>query len=690
MRNMTMTENKTLTVNGRTATINGERNLLELIRKIGIDIPTFCYHSELSIYGACRLCLVEVEGRGIMASCSTEPEPGMVIRTDTKEIREMRKINVELLLANHKRECPSCVRSSNCALQDLGRRLGVEDIRFKQRQDFVPLDTSSASLTRDPNKCVLCGDCVRVCREVQGIGAIDFVKRGAQACVAPAFEKNLSEVECVNCGQCAAVCPTGAIIPKQNRDQVWNAIYDKSKTVVAQIAPAVRVALGEYFGMEPGVNVAGKIVNALKLMGIDYVYDTCFTADMTIFEEATEFMHRLENTGSALPLITSCCPAWVKFAEIYFPELLPNLSSCKSPQQMFGAVAKKMLPEQLGIKRKDLIVVSIMPCTAKKTEATLPRYSKNGNPDVDFVLTTTEIGRMINSMGIMFNELEPEAFDLPLGFSTGAGVIFGTTGGVMEAALRYAVEKLEGTKLKQVDFKAVRGTEKIREAKLDVAGTKVKVAVVHGLAAARELMNKITRRKAGYHFIEVMACPDGCIAGAGQPRQSNTAIRRKRGIGLYQDDKRHQLQKPQDNYLVDRCYGDILGGEPGSHEAHNKLHTRYMNRSQMFDARIPVLQADTANALPVTVTICARQPDCPGQVLLGMIAEYIKKNGWEGKVQVDATFSSREMQDGTICVTVGDQVLGRCEFRNAVNTEEELSNTIAFGQIRQAIEKGMK
>jgi NADH-quinone oxidoreductase subunit G len=623
-----------------------------------------------------------------MASCSTKPEPGMVVHTDTKEIREMRKINVELLLANHKRECPSCSRSSNCTLQDLARRLGVEEIRFKQRAQEEPVDKSSPSLERDPNKCVLCGDCVRVCSEVQGIGAIGFVNRGATAKVAPAFDQNLNEVECVNCGQCAAVCPTGAIVPKQDRNKVWEAIYDPNKTVVVQIAPAVRVALGEYFGFEPGENIAGKLVNALKIMGFDQVYDTCFAADMTIYEEATEFLDRFTK-GEKLPLFTSCCPAWVKYAEIYFPEILPNVSSCKSPQQMFGSVAKKVLPAQLDVKRKDIVVVSIMPCTAKKYEAQLPKFETEGQPDVDYVLTTVEVGRMINSMGINFKDLEPEAFDMPLGFSTGAGVIFGATGGVMEAALRYAVEKVENRKLDKVDFKAVRGLENLKEATLEVAGKEVKVAVVHGLKKAKELVQKIKKGEAYYDFVEVMACPGGCISGAGQPIANDDMIRRMRARGIYAADKNQQLQKSQDNYMVDRCYEKHLGGHPGSHEAHHTLHTRYQNRSQLFDAKIPVLRGTEDERLPIIVTICTQQKNCPGQTLLGMIVEYVKSKGYADKVDIDAAFSSRPEADGTICVTVGDQIVDRCTFINAANTEEQLQNHAAFEVIKKAIDSAL-
>ncbi|MDO5566627.1 MAG: [Fe-Fe] hydrogenase large subunit C-terminal domain-containing protein, partial [Planctomycetia bacterium] len=410
-----MNTKKTLTINGKLVEFDQERNLLEVIRKAGIDIPTFCYHSELSIYGACRLCLVHVEGRGVMAACSTTPAEGMIIQTDTEEIRNMRKISIELLLANHSVECPTCPRSSNCALQKIAHRLGVNTVRFKKLQNYQPIDRSSPSLERDPNKCVLCGDCVRVCREIQGIGAIDFAHRGSHAKVVPAFDSSLGQVECVNCGQCAAVCPTGAIVPKQEQNRVWDALYDKNKTVVVQIAPAVRVALGEYFGAEDGANVAGKLVAALKLMGFQHVYDTSFTADMTIFEEATELINRI-TTGGKLPMFTSCCPAWVKYVEIYYPELIGNLSSCRSPQAMFGSIAKDILPEQLGVKREDMTVVSIMPCTAKKFEAQLPKYRTDGRPDVDVVVTTGEIRQMIDSCGIKLDELEPEAFDMPMGF----------------------------------------------------------------------------------------------------------------------------------------------------------------------------------------------------------------------------------------------------------------------------------
>jgi NADH-quinone oxidoreductase subunit G len=451
----------TLTIDGQTVVIEGERNLLELVRKANIDLPTFCYHSELSVYGACRLCLVQVEGRGIMAACSTPPEPGLKIQTSTQEIREIRRISVELLLANHDQSCPTCSRSTNCQLQSLAQRLGVKDVRFKSVLQRAPLDVSSPSLVRDPNKCVLCGDCVRMCWEIQGIGAIDFAHRGHEVSVQPAFGKQLGDVECVNCGQCASVCPTGALTVKSEVDQVWSLLSDPKKTVIVQIAPAVRVGLGECFGLKPGDITTGRIVAALKRLGFDQIYDTSFAADLTVLEEGSEFLER-KKEGGHLPMFTSCCPGWVKYAEQYFPELLPNLSTCRSPQAMFGSLVKAMLPDQLKIDRRDLKVIAIMPCTAKKFEAQRPELGVNADPDVDHVLTTQELAQMIQSAGILFDTLQPESFDMPFGFYTGAGVIFGNSGGVMEAVLRFAAEKVTGKKLEHVEFQQVRGDSGLR------------------------------------------------------------------------------------------------------------------------------------------------------------------------------------------------------------------------------------
>ncbi|MBR4752500.1 MAG: [Thermoguttaceae bacterium] len=653
-----MSEKKILTVNGHEVEFTDERNLLEVIRKAGVEIPTFCYHSELSIYGACRLCLVEVEGTGgrpnmVMASCSTAPAPGMKVRTDTKEIRAMRKVAVELLLANHNTECPTCVRSADCKLQAVARQLGVEQIRYKKLEKLAPIDSSSPSIQRDPNKCVLCGDCVRVCAEVQGIGAIHFANRGSNAKVVPAFGAGLGDVECVNCGQCAAVCPTGALTPKQDRDKVWKALYDPTKTVVVQIAPAVRVAVGEMFGAQPGENYAGKLVAALKLMGFKHVYDTCFSADMTIFEEATEFIERYTKKEN-LPLFTSCCPAWVKYCETYFPEMLPNVSSCRSPQAMFGSVAKKVLPEQLGCKREDLVVVSIMPCTAKKFEAQLDKFKVDGIPETDIVITTSEIQRMISSLGIKLNELEPEAFDMPLGFSTGAGVIFGTSGGVMEAALRYVVEKVSGETLTNVDFKAVRGMDKVKEATLQTPVGEVNIAVVYGLASAKTLIEKIKKGEAKYDFVEVMACPGGCISGGGQPIGATNAIRARRQAGMYVADKAAQLQKSQDNYLVSKCYEEHLGGGPGSHEAHELLHTTYQNRSQVFDAKIPAMRGTDAKRVSITVTVCAENNAELGEKYVSDISDYVNAKGYVSAVDLDVAFSAMHNE----CVVVGSQSVG--------------------------------
>lgn len=579
-------DKKTVSIDGNTVEIKGERNLLELIRRMGINLPTFCYHSDLSIYGACRLCLVDVEGRGIMASCSTAPEPGMVVKTNTEEIRQMRKINIELLLANHNRECPTCERSYNCTLQTLARQLGVEEVRFKNRTEVAPIDFSSPSLVRDPNKCVLCGDCVRMCSEVQGIGAIDFANRGSKSCVQPAFGQDLGKVECVNCGQCAQVCPTGALVTHSQRDAVWKAINNDKKTVVAQIAPAVRVAVGEYFNIPAGRDVTGMIAAALRLIGFDEVYDTCYAADMTILEEANELLGRLKENKN-LPLFTSCCPGWVKFVETYYPDMLGNVSSCRSPQQMFGAVAKRMLPERLKIEKKDLVVVSIMPCTAKKFEAQLDKFKVDGQPDVDYVITTQELARMINARGIDFASLEPSPLDMPMGFYTGAGVIFGATGGVMEAALRYAAGAVNGVDGGTLEFKEVRGTAGLKEATYKVGGSDLKVAVVHGLANARKLIESIRSGEKSFHFIEVMACPDGCIAGGGQPlmdKITKAARKEARTKGLYTSDRTLQLHNSGDNTMVHTAYQKCMHGGIGGHEAHHALHTKYEDRSDILKA----------------------------------------------------------------------------------------------------------
>ena len=579
----------TLTIDGKTVLIEGERNLLELVRKAEIDLPTFCYHSELSVYGACRLCLVQVDGRGIMGACSTPPEPGLKILTTTPEIREIRRIAVELLLANHDQQCPTCARSANCQLQILAQRLGIRKVRFKPVHAPVPIDESSPSLVRDPNKCVLCGDCVRMCSEIQGTGAIDFAHRGHDVCVTPAFGKQLGDVECVNCGQCASVCPTGALTPKSEVDEVWSLLADPEQKVVVQVAPAVRVGLGECFGLKPGDITTGQIAAALRRLGFDQVYDTSFAADLTVVEESTEFLKRKQE-GGKLPMFTSCCPGWVKYAEQYFPDLLPNLSSCRSPQAMFGSLIKAMAPEQLKVDRKNVKVVAIMPCTAKKFEAQRPELGVDGDPDVDNVLTTQELAHMIQSAGLIFNTLETESFDMPYGFYTGAGVIFGNSGGVMEAVLRYAGEKLKGGKLDRIDFQEIRGESGMREASITVDNTELKLAVVHGLRNARVVAEQVRAGKCGYDLIEVMACPGGCIGGAGQPVSTNHNARALRTKGLYEADKMLQLHKSQDNVVVTECYAKFLG-DIGGEKAHHLLHTSYQSRHRIVDEVLPLMQA---------------------------------------------------------------------------------------------------
>ena len=664
----------TLTIDGKPVMIEGERNLLDLIRKANIDLPTFCYHSDLSVYGACRLCIVQVEGRGIVGACSTPPEPGLKVQTTTQEIREIRKITVELLLANHVQGCLTCSKSMNCQLQSLAQRLGIKDVRFKPVHKPVPADESSPSLVRDPNKCVLCGDCVRMCWEIQGIGAIDFSHRGSQAMVQPAFGKNLGEVECVNCGQCASVCPTGALTPKSEVEQVWQTLGDKTKTVAVQIAPAVRVGLGECFGLAPGALTTGQIVAALRQIGFHQVYDTSYSADLTVIEEATEFLER-KTKGEKLPQFTSCCPGWVKYAEQYFPELLPNLSSCKSPQQMLGALLKAWLPEQMGIKREDLKVVSIMPCTAKKFEARRPEMAVNGDPDVDNVLTTQELAHMIQSSGIMFDKLQPDAFDMPFGFFSGAGVIFGNSGGVTEAVLRFAAEKVTGKKLEKVEFQQVRGDSGLREATIAVNGTELKLAVVHGLRNARVVAEQIKAGKSNYDLIEVMACPGGCVGGAGQPVTTDRGARAKRTTGLYQADKMLQLRKPQDNVFVTEAYTKFLG-EVGGHKAHELLHTGYQSRRRISDESMTLLQSHSKEKHRVSVCLGTNCYLKGSQQILSELLKHAEVSGIEDHVDIRAAFCYEKCEGGPT-VTVDGETISNCTVEKALavmHSKIELNN----------------
>jgi len=626
-----MITNDYMTIDGLRIPINGEKNVLEVIRKANIELPTFCYHSELSVYGACRLCVAEIDGAGIQASCSIAPKAGMVVRTNTAEVRQIRKINLELLLANHDISCPTCVRSNNCKLQELASQIGIQKSRFKKINAPQPIDSRSPSIVHDPNKCVLCGDCVRACKEVQSVGAIDFVRRGSQTAVAPAFGKSLADVECVNCGQCVSVCPVGALTPKSEIQQVWDNIFDGKKVVVAQVAPAVRVSIGEQFGKETGTISTGQIVAALKRVGFNYVYDTSFAADLTILEEATEFIQR-KTKGEKLPQFTSCCPAWVKFIEQYYPQLLPNLSSCKSPQQMFGSLAKNMLPEMLGVAPENLVVVSIMPCTAKKFEAKREEFIHDGNAEVDHVLTTTELARMISESGLQFNKLSPESFDLPLGFKTGAGVIFGNSGGVSEAVLRYAYEKISGNTLMNCDFTEVRGLEGIRSATVKIDDTELKIGIVHSLKNAREICESIIAGQCEFDFIEVMACPGGCIVGGGQPVNFEHDFKMKRARSLYECDKQLQLHKPQENPYVKELYVKTFDGIGGS-VAHKLLHTKYHGRKRISDQTIAIRNT---GGHKIEICVCVGT-NCflkGSQELLKQLMNYVTFEKWDDLVNV--------------------------------------------------------
>ena len=566
---------KYMIIDGIRTAFTDEKNILQVIRKAGIHVPTFCYYTDMSIYGACRMCVVEDERGSIIASCSTPPKDKMVIRTNTSKLHQHRKMILELLLASHCRDCTICEKNGNCRLQMLAARFHLTKVRFPNTHPEPVIDDSSLSIVRDPSKCILCGDCVRMCNEVQHVGAIDFAHRGANMIVSPAFGRPIAETDCVNCGQCAAVCPTAAITIKKDLKGVWQALYAPNKRVVVQIAPAVRVAIGEEFGIAPGKNTIGKIYTALRMLGFDTVFDTSFSADLTVIEEANELVYKLENgekkypQGNTMPLFTSCCPAWVRFVETKYPELLPYVSTCKSPMEMFGAVLKeyyKPADEEAGM---ETISVAVMPCVAKKYEAARDEFCRNGVPDIDYVITTKELILMIKELGVQFQEIEPSAPDMPFSINSGAGVIFGVTGGVMEAALRHVAAKNNET-LREIEYSGVRGLEGTKIAKISLGDKTLRVGVVNGLGNADTLIRKLQRGEEKLDFVEVMACPYGCIGGAGQPF-GYRSVKEDRAQGMYKADKSAIVKRSCDNPTLINLYENGILKE----RSHELLHVHY-------------------------------------------------------------------------------------------------------------------
>ena len=559
-----MNEKKYMLIDGIPVEIENEKNILELCRKAGIKMPTFCYHSDLSVYGACRMCMVENEWGGLDAACSTPPKPGASVKTNTERLRRYRKNILELLLANHCRDCTVCENNNKCKLQDLAMRFNIEGVRFPNRAKSTKgQDESSPCISRDAGKCILCGDCVRVCNEIQHVGAIDFAHRGANMTISTAFGKPLAQSPCVGCGQCAAVCPTGAIVVKNDIDKVWRAIDNPDVKTTVQIAPAVRVALGKELNMSEGENVIGKIVAALRRMGFDEVYDTTLGADLTVLEETEEFLSRLEE-GKNLPLITSCCPGWVQFCEKKHPEFLPNVSTCRSPMQMMASILKDRSKKSY----RKMFHVAVMPCTGKKFEAEREEFRTEPGPNVDAVITTQELIVMIKESGIMFDRLDPEAVDMPLGTISGAGVIFGVTGGVTEAVLRRVSSNKSRGALLSVATAGQRGNQDIKEFTVPYGEKELKIAVVSGLGNAEGLLERV---QAGEHFdfIEVMACPGGCINGGGQPYAGKDGCK-ERSKGLYEADRLLSIRRSEENPVMSTIYRDIIKGK-----AHELLHVDY-------------------------------------------------------------------------------------------------------------------
>jgi NADH-quinone oxidoreductase subunit G len=560
-------ENKEyMLIDGNPVEINGEKNLLEVIRKAGIELPTFCYHSELSVYGACRMCMVENSHGGMEAACSTVPKAGMEIYTNTERLHKHRKMILELLLANHCRDCTTCQKNGKCRLQELASLFGLESIRFKNLKPEPELDTSSLSIIRDAHKCILCGDCVRMCNEIQNVGAIDFVNRGSKMVIGPAFNEPIAKSPCVGCGQCAAVCPTGAIVIRKDTGRVWPELNDKNTKVVAQVAPAVRVAMAKEFGLPENENSMGRITAALRRLGFDEVYDTATGADLTVLEESNEFLQRIE-AGENLPLITSCCPAWIQYCEKNHPELMKNISTCKSPMQMFSSVIKA----KYATSSRRVVCVAVMPCTAKKFECAREEFMHDGVPETDYVITTQELIQMIHKAGIVFEELEPEAVDSVFSTCTGAGVIFGVTGGVTEAVLRRLSTDKSNKALMSIAFNDVRGMKGVKETTIPYGDKEVRIAIVSGLKNAESVIQALKNGE-HYDFIEVMACPGGCVAGGGQPFGTN-ATKEVRGKALYSADKMLSIKRSEENPLMISLYDGVLKGR-----VHELLHVHYNHK----------------------------------------------------------------------------------------------------------------
>ncbi len=571
-----------LTINNIKVNAEAGMTILDAAKSVGIQIPTLCHLKNLAPTGACRICSVEVEGqRGLTPACAYPVYEGMSVETNSPRVRRARKTIVELLVENHPQDCLICVRNKNCELQDLAEQYGLREHRFAGESKTHAIDISSASMERDPAKCILCGRCVRVCFEVQNIGAIDFTNRGFSSIVTTPYNKGLNISDCILCGQCILVCPTAALREKSHLKEVSYALTDKKKYPIVQIAPAVRASLGEEYNMPLGTDVTGQLVTGLRRLGFKKVFDTNFAADLTIMEEASELISRVQN-GKKLPMFTSCCPGWVKYAEQNTPEILEHISTCKSPHEMEGAVLKTYYAKKMGIDPKDVYVVSIMPCTVKKYESGRTELKEETMPDVDAVLTTRELVRFFKIAGIDFEDLPQDQFDNPLGESTGAAAIFGTSGGVMEAALRTAYFKLSGKELDNIEFESVRGSAGVKEATINVSGMEVNIAVVNGIGNVKQILDDVAAGKSKYHFVEVMACPGGCINGGGQPIHQKPEKVIKRMKALYQIDSAAKTRRSHENESVKTLYKEFLG-EPNSHKAHEILHTEYFNRKEMLN-----------------------------------------------------------------------------------------------------------